>query len=418
MLATFSDYSAHSGASKLHKSSVKDVLVLAPIRSGKSYSLIHEIIKDAWNNNSGFGTLVAAPTFRLLQAVLERPIVEKLEYYGLKSHHSFSSHETLLKNRNKIYYRSLENPDIAMRGLNINNAYVDEAAYCSEYSIEVIRGRLLTNNGRLVQATTPNGTNNHIYNNYGAIIEGRERPDKNTEIVNYEMLMNPIITQDAIDMLLSKMDKRLAQQDIYGKFIDLADSLVYYAFAEGNLKDVTYNPDYPLYAGVDYGMGKHSAYVIGQMVGKDINIIDCGVCSTIQQVAEALKAKYGPKITIRDDAAGKVFRDIFRNIGLYNIAGNKSNPRRVERYARVNAQLENGLGDRHLFINPNTAKDLVTELKTLSFNANSDKPNTVGGSKGHLTDGLGYLINYLFTGAYSDIPIARLETLRRGKKLN
>ena len=48
---------------------------------------------------------------------------------GLLKDYSSQRHEAVLRNGKVIYFRSLEEPDNATRGLNIWKAYVDEAAF-------------------------------------------------------------------------------------------------------------------------------------------------------------------------------------------------------------------------------------------------------------------------------------------------
>ena len=70
------DYIPHPGQLELHRAIDKEILVVSSIRAGKSYGIIYDAIVSAWNNPTNWGILITAPTYRLVDSVLERPIVK------------------------------------------------------------------------------------------------------------------------------------------------------------------------------------------------------------------------------------------------------------------------------------------------------------------------------------------------------
>jgi PBSX family phage terminase large subunit len=391
-----SDYSPHPGQIKLHKSNSKEILVISSIRAGKSYSLIHEAIVSAFNNETPYGLLISAPTYKLVEAVLERPIVSQLASLGLLKEHSFSRHESTLMNGNIIYYRSLEEPDNALRGLNIFKAIVDEASYCSKYSIDVVKGRLLTTNGQLILVGTPAGTVSWMYDDYIAT------PKENVEYIKFSIFDNPIITEDAVERLRQSYDPLLFKQEILGEWVNLFKQQIYYSFGEENISPAQ-KDNSQIYIGLDFNVDKNAWVAIQKNQNNTFKVIKEGYgARTTTDVAKQIISEYGQGVIVIPDATGgnklqgvaTTQFQLLRQAGLHNIIENRSNPLRSKRYAVVNAALLNALSQRRITIDP-SCKILIKELRELSYKENTDKVDDKGATIGHISDAFGYALMYL-----------------------
>jgi len=390
------EYVPHPGQLELHRANDKEILVVSSIRAGKSYGIIFDAIVSAWNNPTNWGTLIAAPTYRLVDSVLERPIVNKLLSMNLLKEHSFSRHESTLKNGKVIYYRSLDEPDLALRGLNIHKAYIDEAAYCSKYAIDVVKGRLLTSNGQLIMITTPNGQTSWMYDEY--IVE----KNPNVKYVKFQLTDNPIITKEAIERLYESYDPLLAKQELEGEWVNLFENQVYYAFSDDNLKELESN-DSQIYIGLDFNIDKNAWVAIQKLPNNTFQVIDEGYGDkTTADVATTLLTTYPGAIVIPDatgnnrlQGTGKTNFQLLRQAGMHNIVEKRSNPHRSDRYANVNATFLNALNQRRLFIDEKKCSRLVRELRELSYKEGTNKVEDKNGEIGHITDALGYAIMHL-----------------------
>ena len=401
----FVNYTPHTGQQRLHTATLDEVLVVSPIRSGKTYSLIRDIVRAAWNNTTEFGVLCCAPTFLMLDELLERPIVDLISECGLMGAHNYTKHKTTLKNGNLIYYRSMDSFE-RIRGLNISQAYVDEVCLTSREALDVVKGRLLTTNGQLKMITTPRGTNNFIYEDY------IENKTPTVDHISFKLTDNPIITKTAIDRLRESYDPLLARQEIEGEWVNLYEDLVYHAFSNDNIKPTQHNPNLPVYIGLDFNINKNAWIALQRQPDNTIHGIAEGFgCKTTQDVALQMIAKYPePQGIIVPDATGNNNLQgiaisqiqLLRQAGCQSVQSpRKSNPRRVERYALVNGALHNGLDQHRLILDPVTCKNTIKELQTISFKKGTTIPNDQNNKTGHRSDALGYIINYLDAGRIS-----------------
>ena len=395
---SLADYLPHPGQLQLHVASDKEILVVSSIRAGKSFAIIYDAIVSAWNNpNPTWGTLIAAPTYKLVDAVLERPIVNKLLQMGLLREHSFSRHESTLQNGNIIYYRSLDEPDLALRGLNIYKAYIDEAAYCSKYAVDLVKGRLLTSNGQLIMITTPKGQTSWMYDEY--IVD--KKPT--TKYIKFQLTDNPIITQEAITRLYESYDPLLAKQELEGEWVNLFANQVYYAFSDANIGTYPLIPDNQIYIGLDFNIDKNAWVAIQKQHNNTFHVVDEGYGDkTTSDVAKTILSKY-PKAIVIPDATGAnrvqgvahTQFSLLRQAGIHNLVEQRSNPKREERFAVTNAAFCNALNQHRIFIDEKACPRLVRELRELSYKENMPKVDDRGGEIGHITDALGYAIYHL-----------------------
>lgn len=396
-----SGYIPHINQIKLHKSIAKEIVVVSSIRAGKSFALIHESMVSAWNNKTTHGLLITAPTYKLLESVLERPIVNKLTSMGLIKEHSFTRHETTLKNGNIIYYRSLEDPDNALRGLNIFKAIVDEATYCSKYAIDVVKGRLLTTNGQLILVGTAAGLSNWLYEDY---FSNGLRPD--VDYIKFHITDNPIITTDAIDRLKASYDPLLFKQEVLGEWVNLFKSQVYYCFNEEIIKPADYIPGNQVYVGLDFNVDKNAWVAFQKNNNNTFRVIKEGYgARTTSDVAKQILETFGSSVIVIPDATGgnqlqgvaTTQFQLLRQAGINNIVENRSNPKRNQRYAVVNAALTNALNQHRITIDP-SCKILIKELRELAYKEGTDRVDDRGAIIGHISDAMGYALMYL-TGA-------------------
>lgn len=405
MKAVFADYTPGPDSLRMHRSQALETLVIAAIRSGKTHSLRQEIIKQAWNNPyEFFATFVGAPEYKQLGPLLEDPITERLDKLGLLRRHNHSEHETILRNGRRIYYRSLDNYD-AIRGLDIWFAVIDEFPLCKKLGVDVVKGRLLTTNGRLVMVGTPKGTNNWVYEQYYG---PNAAPPAHVKQLRYSIFNNPIITQAAVDRLRADYDPRMARQEIDGEWVNLTESAVYYAFDEKlNVAEHTLNAS-EIFIGLDYNIGINAWIALQKDVRHDtLHVFAEGYgAKTTRDVAAQIRARFGERCIILDDASGatrqqgdaRTQREILVQCGLQRISAYTSNPERVRRHAVVNAHCENGLGQRRLFVSP-ACKHLISEMSNLCYKPKgSDEPDDRDGKAGHITDALGYAVWFVSGG--------------------
>lgn len=408
MIGTLADYKPGKNALAMHRSDAREVLVVAPIRSGKTYSARRDIVKNAWNNPyPDYATLITAPEYKQLGPLLEDPITDLLDRMRLLDWHNFSDHESRLKNGRKLFYRSCDNYE-AIRGLDVWLAYIDEMTLVKREAKEVIEGRLLLTNGQLKAFMTPKGTGNWVYEDYYG---PDAKQHKLTQHLRYTIFDNPVITKEAVERLAASYDPLMYRQEILAEWVNLTADRVYYAFSEElNVKALPVVDYEPIYIGLDYNLGKNGWIALQRDLKRDRLIVFCEGygAKTTRDAALQIKERFSNdlhRLYILDDASGnirqqgdgKTQREILQQNGLGRIASYRANPERPRRYAVVNAHFENGLGVRHLFVAPE-CKRLIHELNHLCYKPDSDIPDDRGGAMGHITDALGYAVWYVSGG--------------------
>lgn len=394
------NYIPHIGQQQLHNSTSKRVMIVSSTRAGKTESLIHDIIVNAWNNKSKYGILVGAPTNNMVSELLEYPIAQKLEQdYDLLFHHFKSSHKVQLKNNKIIYFVTLEKDavDQSVRGKNVSDIYVDEAAYVDEYSMKVIKPRLLTTNGRLIMATTPKGKNNWVYEDYFS--RGKK---KGVEYITYRLQDNPSISAEAIEELKKDYDELMYRQEVLAEFINLYENAVYYSFSDENIGDFKYNNGLYTYVGIDFNVNKNAWIAVQKYPDNTLRVIYEGYgAKTTTDAAHQIISKFGSRVIVVPDQTGKALQgsgttniQLLRQAGLSSVVEESSNPNRERRYALMNAYFCNALGQRRLLVDKD-CKETIRELRELSYKKDSNMIDDKGDKIGHRTDALGYVTYYL-----------------------
>lgn len=406
-VATLTSYTPGPNAIRLHSTQSRDVLIVAPKRSGKTFSLRWDILKQSWNNPyPDFCTLVTAPTYKHVWMLLERPLVRMYRAHGILAAHNRSEHLVELINGRSVVFRSLDNPD-SVEGLDVWRAYTDEFTICTEEACDVVQARCLLTNGAYIRAGTPRGTTSWAYHKY---FDADAEPFTG-EVIRYQITDNPLITQAALDRIKAQVDPMTYRQDILAEWVNLTDERVYYAFDESaNVRAHRYNPSEPVWVGLDYNIGI-MAWIAAQRVGRSVHVFAEGYgARTTRDLALQLQQHFATNPPyVYDDASGgirqqgdawtqrQVLRQAFPGVRLL---APQVNPERTQRYANVNANYLNGLGQSHLFVDP-CCKRLISENLNLVYKKSSDIPDDRNGRAGHITDGLGYMMWGLTGGRVS-----------------
>ena len=142
------------GQSEVIASQSKYKAFVAGLGSGKTYLGAIMAVMQAKEGNTG---VVVAPTYRMLTDVTAKEVLTVLRDWKIA--HEFKKGEELVKLPNAtIYFRSGDNPE-KLRGLNLNWAWLDEAALMREAVWKIILGRLRIGSPKAWITTTPAGFN-------------------------------------------------------------------------------------------------------------------------------------------------------------------------------------------------------------------------------------------------------------------
>jgi PBSX family phage terminase large subunit len=189
------------------------------IGSGKSFAGAAKVLSRIGRKELG---MVAAPTYPMLRDATQRTIIELFEQLGIPfTLHKTEGRLTVTRTGHEILFRSLDNPD-ALRGPNLDYAWVDEASLIGREAWSIVKGRVRVGTQPQAWITcTPKGRN--------WVWEEWER-DGNADHPLYRVKTeeNPVLPSDFIASL--GYAGRFAEQELGGEFVAF-EGLVYPAFS-------------------------------------------------------------------------------------------------------------------------------------------------------------------------------------------
>jgi hypothetical protein len=397
---------------KFHTSTAKFKAFSGPVGCGKSKALAFEILRLAEVNAGRLG-LIGAPTYPMLRDATLTTLFAILDENEFP--YDYNKVEGVLVFPDwgtKILCRSLETVD-RLRGTTLAFFGVDEAAYTPEAAWYVLQGRLRCPFAKQLcgfAVTSPNGFN-WFYNRFVA------EPKPDSEIVYSAPFENKHLPAEYYESLKAHYDSKLYEQDVLGKYLDLAAGRAYHAFAEQNLAPVEFNPHFRLEVALDFNVDPMSA-VLAQFVSPAIHVLDeislrnsntFAMCAELwQRLQSYIQSAPAPlTIGIYGDASGTsrktsasqsdydIIRSFFKDRAEVKLSWNtnSSNPLVRDRVNAVNGMLCNAEGERRLLIHPR-CKELTEDLRRVGWKAGSstELDKSKDPHRTHMSDALGYFI--------------------------
>lgn len=294
-------------------------------------------------------------------------------------------------NKARILCGSLENYNV-YRGIEIGWFWIDEGRDTKEDAWRVMIGRLRDKKAKRLEGrvtSTPDG--------YNWMFDYFDGPKKTDEygVVFASSYDNPHLPPGYLESLASNYDKKVYEQEVLGKFVNITSGQIYYSFDRTCVKPVSRNISFPLMIGMDFNVNPMTA-VIGQAINNELTIIDeiWLQSSDTRQMAREIAQKYGRGHSIIPDSTGKRLQtssagwsdhEILRDEGFVVVSS--KNPFRLDRYNTVNNLLEK----KRLTIDPR-CKHLINDLEKVSYKEGTNVPDdSRDPSLTHVSDALGYL---------------------------
>jgi hypothetical protein len=368
--------------------------------AGKTHALVAKAITMATLNVGHVGALFE-PIAPMLRDILQRTMDELLEEYGIPFsfrasplpeyvlHFAEGSHTILL--RTMLTWQRL-------RGQNLSHVGFDEADTTNkrdaEQATRMALARLRAGNVRQFYATTtPEG--------WGWAFETFEKnAGDDTALIRGSSYDNPYLPPDFIPSLEANYPPQLVQAYVMGQWTNLTTGMVYDRFTRAKhvrelplLEDRFGRPyqnqtqgkpcaDETILAGIDFNIGNTNAVLFVRR-GEDFWAFDevAGAHDT-DDLGRQIRERYPDhRILMYPDASGakrttNASRSdvaILEGYGLSNMAPSANPPVR-DRVAAVQALLENGKGETHLFFTPACVKTIEDmELQSYTEKGEPDK---------------------------------------------
>ena len=369
--------------------------------AGKTYALCVKALIEC-GRNAGHTGLLMSPTYRMIKDTLQPTFEEVLK--SVKFNYEYSATD----NRYRVYWsdgfadvilRSAENYR-RLAGLNLAWAGIDESALLKDDQCwKMVLSRLRQGNTlRAFVCTTPEGFN-YVYEYW------KENPKEGYELIQANTEDNTRLPKEFIESLKQNYDEKLIKAYMQGQFVNLQYGATYYNFdREKNVKNVKYNPNQPIYVGIDFNIDPLCAVLSQVQPNGKVHIFDefklrhTGERQLLtEQMALAIKDKYPKRLYYcYPDPSGKARKtsavdsdhDILRQAGFV-LRVKRQAPRVIDRVNATNKLFDNCI------IDPK-CKNLIADFEQVVNKEGTRDIDKSNAELTHMSDAFGYFVDYEF----------------------
>jgi phage terminase large subunit len=309
--------------------------------------------------------------------------------------------------RSKIIFRAVEEFE-RLRGTNLAWFGLDELTYTDENAWLRLEGRLRDPKASRLcgfAVWTPRGFD-WVYRRFI-----RERVD-GYEVTLAPPFENRFLTAkvpDYYERLKRSYDPRFYEQEVLGKYLNVREGLVYYAFERTrNITDVTVDPRLPLLWAMDFNVDPMSS-VVAQKQDDRLYVIDEIAMSRVSttEACEEFQNRFprhtsgvvtygdatGSRMQTTGSSDHQMVKRYFESAGYGSavLRFAKSNPPVEERVKLMNCVLRSANGEARLLVNRKCVQ-LIQDFEEVTYKAGGsliDKDKDP--KRTHLSDALGYL---------------------------
>lgn len=209
---------------------------------------------------------------------------------------------------------------------------------------------------------------------------------------------NPNINKSYVRGQIMTRDPRTLRAYVYGEFVNLDGTLVYWRFDKdinrGTKTLADFGKNFICHVGVDWNKNINAACICIVDQDGSVHVVDeCFGATDAKALIEQLKQKLmGRPIRIYPDASGyEAIRQFEREFGEAAVIYDPANPPVAVRIASVNEKMFNEKNSQpRIFVNPQTAPRLFNSLMRQVKNEKGEPDKTAG--LDHSVDGFGYFI--------------------------
>jgi PBSX family phage terminase large subunit len=371
------------------QSTTKYTCLLSGVGGGKTWCGVHWCINKCQTHPHSLG-FIGASTYAQLRNSTLAAIFNELSRLSIPFSYNQSSGILSFMGK-KWLCRSLDNYDV-LRGIEIGEFWIDEAAYIKQEAYEVLVGRLRDKKGSLTGfiTTTPKGFN-WVYDFFHE--QGKLKTPQH-RLITTTSYSNKYLPDGYLDSLKEQYDAKMLQQEVMGEFVNIAQGQVYYAFSKELIKE--FKPfNAPYWIGQDFNVDPCAA-VVCQVVNNCIYVIDERFIrnSDTYQMAKSLQPYRGANVV--PDSTGKARstkgisdHQIMQEHG-FNVIYNP-NPFVIDRVNNMNRILAN----KQIIIHP-SCSNLINDLQKVSWKeGKTELDQTTNKLLTHVSDALGYIACYV-----------------------
>lgn len=395
---------------KLIKSKARFKIVPAGRRSGKTERAKRHLIKTAWKLPGLY--FVCAPTYKQVKKIYWDDLL--LLTFSSQLAHKPNKTELIiyLDNGSQIHLMGLEDPT-RFEGPAWDGGIIDEAAYLKE---DVLNGSIFPALNTFNPSKPdykawawiigkPNGRNHYYYLYQHAIASN------DPEFEGFHWKSSVVLDKKTLEKAKRLMPARLYRQEYEATF-ETAEGLIYDEYSKDNHTDVKLLPQEQICYFCDFNFSPMS-HGIGFVRDGNIYLVDEIILhgATAKHNAIEFIEKYkdheNKHILIYGDRSGKngekhgleteytIMERLLSNAGWkVEMRVQNANPAIKDRQNAVRAKICNTLGERSLFVNPDTAPWIDRALASVMVKEGSTFLEDDKDEYQHITTAIGYFVNY------------------------
>lgn len=393
----------HPGQAEVARHKARFKVVTAGRRWGKSRLSCVELITNAAKKSNQVVWYIA-PSYAMckqiqwtvLKNMVPRPWVSKIHESELK---------VTLINGSVIQLKGADNPD-SLRGVSLAFVVLDEFQdMAMEVWQEAIRPTLADSGGNALIIGTPKSFNGL----YQLHIKGISKHPHDRDWMSWQFptITSPFIPAMEIEAARRDMNPKAFMQEFLASFQGMSGR-VYYCFdRKKHLGDYPFNPQLPIWVGVDFNIDPMSAAIMQRQDNGEVWVVDeiDFPNSNVQEVIEELDKRYwrwksnitvfpDPAGTQRQHNRGESALDMYREAGFNKILHKKKAPPVQDRVNAVNRILMSADGTVNMRINKK-CRSLINSLEQTQYKEGTGEVNKAA-SVEHLADAMGYCISYVY----------------------
>ena len=370
-------------------------------RFGKTHLCLVEILRQARHCDNG-KIFYVSPTYRMSKEIMWKQLKKMVKELRWDKYINETELTVVLVNNCQISLKGADKSADNLRGVGLNFLVLDEFADIPEEAwTEVLRPTISDKhvNGKVLFVGTPKGFGNWSYD----MFQRGQAGDPEWQSWKYTTIEGGQVEQHEIEQAKKDLDARSFRQEYEASFETYA-GVVYYNFDRAkNVKPVQFDPNAVIHVGMDFNINPVTACLFHIKNGicyffKEISLYS----SNTDEMVEELKSRYdSKKIVIYPDpasrqrktsAGGRTDLTILQNAG-FTVKCKATHALVRDRINAVNSRLCNYEGKRFIYID-NSCTLLINSLMKELYKEGTNVPEKNGYD--HMTDALGYAIEYLF----------------------
>jgi hypothetical protein len=310
-----------------------------------------------------------------------------------------------LLNDSIIQLKGSDNPD-SLRGVRLDFLVLDEFQDISmETWQEALRPTLADSGGDALIIGTPKSFNGL----YQLHTKGQSDHVHDRDWMSWQFptITSPFIPVSEIESAKRDMNPKAFQQEFLASFLGMSGR-VYHCFdRQKHIGDYAFNPALKIWVGADFNIDPMSCVIMQRQENGEVWVvaeIDFPN-SNVQEVIEELDKRYwrwksnisffpDPAGTQRQHNRGESALDMYREAGFTKILHRKKAPAIQDRVNAVNRILQSADGTVTLKID-RSCRSTINSLEQTQYKEGTSDINKQA-SVEHLTDALGYPIEYIY----------------------